>query len=232
MDIKSLVFGGTPLTSVTSLAKRPTQISDGAFYDSYYSLYETDNLTEDAIYENATLYVPYGSKEIYMQTSGWSNFKNIEELPEVIRGDVNGDGTLNEVDYTALVDHLLGKVVTGYHPTAADADEDGRITARDLVSLKAILAGQSLENKDDGYFCTVLPIMMDIYPGERKRINVNVDNGYAETEALSVQIRLPEGMTFAEDAVTFNTWLDEGYIKEYSVDENLIRIVRRGRATV
>ena len=225
MDIKSLVFGGTPLTSVTSLAKRPTQISDGAFYDSYYSLYETDNLTEDAIYENATLYVPYGSKEIYMQTSGWSNFKNIEELPEVIRGDVNGDGTLNEVDYTALVDHLLGKVVTGYHPTAADADEDGRITARDLVSLKAILAGQSLENKDDGYFCTVLPIMMDIYPGERKRINVNVDNGYAETEALSVQIRLPEGMTFAEDAVTFNTWLDEGYIKEYSVDENLIRIV-------
>ena len=225
MNIPSLAFGGCPITSVTSLAKRPMAIAGDAFYDYYYYLYsETDNRIEDAIYANATLYVPYGSKEIYEVTPGWSEFEHIVELPEVVRGDVNGDGTLDATDYTALIDHLLGKNVAGYNATAADADEDGRITARDLLSLKALLAGQSFVNNEQDYYSQLRIIYTkNLFPGETSEMTVQT--GGDDNKAVFAHIRLPYGITFAECPIIFNEELGNDYVQEYIIDENSIFVV-------
>ena len=54
------------LTSIISKNENPTPISNSAFY------YIT--------YDNATLYVPIGTKSKYEATDGWKNFKNIVEM--------------------------------------------------------------------------------------------------------------------------------------------------------
>lgn len=60
-------FGGcTSITSVTSLNPIPPTISNDATFD---------NIT----YQNATLYVPLGSKSSYQQAPYWKNFFNIQE---------------------------------------------------------------------------------------------------------------------------------------------------------
>ena len=60
-------FGGcTSITSVTSLNPVPPMISNDATFD---------NIT----YQNATLYVPLGSKYSYQQAPYWKNFFNIQE---------------------------------------------------------------------------------------------------------------------------------------------------------
>lgn len=222
ISIGGLVYAGCTITEVISLAKRPKYLPDYAFYDNFYSYYMTDHREEDKIFENATLYVPYGSKAVYEATPEWNRFSRIVELPAVVRGDTNNSGALDAADYTELVDHLLGKDVDGYHPTAADADEDGRVTARDLASLNDLLAGQLPETNDGESYDYLSLFATNMYPGTKNEIMVPI---YSELKAIHARFRLPEGMTFADNPVTFNDALDGEYIKEYSIDENNLRIV-------
>ena len=62
--------------------------------------------------EMCTLYVPYGSEQLYWVSYGWNSFINIVEWgspQDSFFGDVNGDGTVNIVDVTDLIDYLLNK---------------------------------------------------------------------------------------------------------------------------
>ena len=62
-------------------------------------------------YENCKVYVPAGSKTSYWTASGWYNFINILELDaaEPVRGDVNGDGTVDIGDVNAVINIMLDK---------------------------------------------------------------------------------------------------------------------------
>ena len=62
------------LTKVTCLAKNPP------VHDSYYLLFIQD------VTDNATLYVPNGSKSLYQLASGWRDFSNIVELSPSLGG--------------------------------------------------------------------------------------------------------------------------------------------------
>ena len=55
--------------------------------------------------------------------------------PEVLLGDVNGDGEVTIADVTALVNVLLGKDTAGYNLKAADVNEDTDVTIADVVAL-------------------------------------------------------------------------------------------------
>ena len=55
--------------------------------------------------------------------------------PEVLLGDVNGDGEVTIADVTALVNILLGKDTAGYNLEAADVNSDGGRTIADVVAL-------------------------------------------------------------------------------------------------
>ena len=52
-----------------------------------------------------------------------------------LRGDVDGDGTVNIADVTALIDYLLSGNATGINLSAADADEDGTVGIADVTTI-------------------------------------------------------------------------------------------------
>lgn len=53
----------------------------------------------------------------------------------VLMGDVNGDGTINVADVTALIDYMLGDSTTTIHLEAADINGDGTINVADVTGL-------------------------------------------------------------------------------------------------
>ena len=93
-----------------------------------------------AAYNNATLYVPSGCKDIYEATNYW--YKFIHPIVVIViydvTGDVNGDGSVTIADVTALIDILLGN---GTAPAAADVNGDGSVTIADVTALIDMLLG-------------------------------------------------------------------------------------------
>ena len=94
-------YNCSALTSVTVGHPRPLSLSSTVFStNSQFISYRND----------ATLYVPKGSKSTYAMTNYWKGFKSIAEMPELRAiGDVDGDGKVNISDVTKLVNIILGK---------------------------------------------------------------------------------------------------------------------------
>ena len=95
------------------------------------------NYFTDAVYENATLYVPMRSLELYKSAEGWSRFLNIEGIDTGdepgIMGDVNMDGSVGVGDVTNLIDNLLNGLIID--ETAADCDQNGQVDVTDVTIL-------------------------------------------------------------------------------------------------
>ena len=64
---------------------------------------------------------------------------NWVEIPANIPGDVNGDGSVNSADITALYDYLLNNDSSGI--VNGDVDGDGHITSGDITAVYDILLG-------------------------------------------------------------------------------------------
>ena len=87
----------TSLTSIT-IPNSVSSIGDGAFYmcrglTSVIVEWETPVAINSVVfeysnYQNATLYVPKGSKGAYQSADYWNEFK---EIVEISKGDLNGD---------------------------------------------------------------------------------------------------------------------------------------------
>jgi len=57
------------------------------------------------------------------------------ELTASQRGDVDGDGSINISDVTALIDYLLSGNASGVDTSAADCDQDNNVNISDVTSL-------------------------------------------------------------------------------------------------
>jgi hypothetical protein len=55
--------------------------------------------------------------------------------PEVIKGDVNGDGEINMSDVTYLVQYILGNPAEDFNADAADVNGDDAIGMPDVMFL-------------------------------------------------------------------------------------------------
>ncbi|MBQ1485950.1 MAG: dockerin type I repeat-containing protein, partial [Muribaculaceae bacterium] len=59
-----------------------------------------------------------------------------------LRGDVNGDGSVNISDVTALIDYLLSGNASGINLSGADTNQDNSINISDVTALiDYLLAG-------------------------------------------------------------------------------------------
>ena len=93
-------------------------------------------------YDNCTLYVPKGLKELYVNSwLRWARFTHIVEENE-IAGDVNGDGRVNVSDVATLINMILG--IVPVDPVAADIMKDGRINVSDVSALINLILGNSI----------------------------------------------------------------------------------------
>ena len=63
------------------------------------------------------------------------NVKLVDVIPEVLRGDVNGDGKVNISDVTALINYLLTGNAAAINLTNADANKDGYLNISDVTAL-------------------------------------------------------------------------------------------------
>jgi len=94
-----------------------------------------------------TVYLPESDQPIYLrikQTSGSTDepcylddvtlYYQGPEVPDVIMGDVNGDGEVNIADVTMLIDYLLNSE-TSINVEAADVKADGEVNIADVTSL-------------------------------------------------------------------------------------------------
>ena len=88
---------------------------------------------EDYHYENCTLYVPLGTKEIYEQVPVWGSFRHIEEFDAItiIPGDVNGDGEITVADANSVVVIINGGSSHG-HTRVPNPDGGGWINLADV----------------------------------------------------------------------------------------------------
>lgn len=68
---KNSFYGCEGLKEVKSYIKKPFAINDTVFLNRYNS------------YRKATLYVPSGTRDLYLATDGWKKFKNIVEMKAV-----------------------------------------------------------------------------------------------------------------------------------------------------
>ena len=131
VEIRPSAFSSiTGITKVTCLATTPPQCGS--------------DFTE-AVYQNATLYVPMRSLELYRNAAVWCNFQHIEGIDtgdDHQIGDVNHDGSVSIADVTALIDYLLDgsfEICT----TCADVNGDTNVTIADVTALIDKLLGDN-----------------------------------------------------------------------------------------
>ncbi len=79
-----------------------------------------------------------------------SNNKIIDSIRVIIRGDVDGDGSITSIDSTLIRKYLNGiSSLTKYPEKAADVDRDGSITYLDQSLVDQYLAGQRRADGSD-----------------------------------------------------------------------------------
>ena len=115
----SAFSGSSGLSTIISEIRNPFEISESIFY-SY----------DKNVYDTATLIVPKGSKTKYQKTVGWSNFTNIKEI---LDGDVNLDGKVNDADVKDIANYIMGMTPEGFYKNAADVNKDNKVNVADIV---------------------------------------------------------------------------------------------------
>lgn len=194
---KETFIGCTALRAIHSLRAEPVEIDETTFSNS--------------VYDNATLYVPIGSRLNYMCTEGWAKFKNIVETDQTtgLEGDVNGDGTVDGIDIVALSNIVLDNI-TGN--SAADLNGDGVIDGVDIVALaNTILGGgdnakakklRALTASTDNTGISFETF--SINAGEEKEVAIDMTNPNDNITLVQFDMVLPEGLSLKKDGENFD----------------------------
>lgn len=91
--------------------------------------------------ESCVLYVPAGCYQKYRAAEGWNEFLHIREM---INGDINGNGVVNELDREAIVNHIMGNSPEGFDVDAADVNKDGNVDVADVVGFTIAVENKKL----------------------------------------------------------------------------------------
>lgn len=128
-----------------------TEVGDSAFFHCYKleditckSINPVDigTVFDDGTYQRASVAVPIGGSENYNNHPSWSQFNSIVELePITIPGDINGDGSCDTTDISAMLSRLL---VKSDYDAIFDLNDDGSIDGTDSSSLlEVVLRGNA-----------------------------------------------------------------------------------------
>lgn len=146
MGLKSITLGDinggigsyafSNCTNLETITLGKSYINQGAFGDcnNIKRIYSTTRVPGTIAGSNAfskyyaTLYVPAGTKDTYLQADYWSSFRIVE-----IKGDIDGDDIIDVADITKLVSIIL-EIETDTTGDA-DADGDGTVDVADVTKV-------------------------------------------------------------------------------------------------
>ena len=94
---------------------------------------DMDNVINNWQYFAFFYYYSNGSQVMLTNTSTFT--MAFPEEPQVIKGDVNNDGSVSIADVTQLIDYILGGDPTSVNLLAADVDNNGDIGVSDITAL-------------------------------------------------------------------------------------------------
>ena len=146
------------LTSIT-IPNSVTSIGDNTFYgcDGLKSVTSLNpvppSITSTSlgrVYEKATLNVPQGSKEAYMNADFWKLFKTINEV-----GDLNGDGNIDSADIKEIENYIMGNPSPYFDVRKADINNDGVVNVADMVIIIRIKNKSDEDDKSGNYLTFV-----------------------------------------------------------------------------
>jgi hypothetical protein len=106
--------------------------STAAVRSSSYMFYGCTSLVGG---RGTTYDVNYIDKTYAHIDGGPSNPGYFTDKNASLRGDVNGDGSVNISDVTALIDYLLSGNPSGVNLTAADCNQDSSVNISDVTAL-------------------------------------------------------------------------------------------------
>ena len=120
----------TALVQITSRAKKAPACGSQAL--------------EDINKWECKLYVPQGYLSVYQAAEQWKDFWFMEEgegtpPKELIIGDVNSDGLVDQDDLRDLVEYIMGNKPNGVTEDSADVNGDNKVNIADVVALTSLL---------------------------------------------------------------------------------------------
>lgn len=169
----------TPLSYSLSMADVP----DGEYYASVLFYIESDDEDEEGWY--------YSSKCLVEITVGGG---------DNLKGDVNGDYSVNGTDLVALTNIILGRSAT---KPAADVNQDGSVNGTDYVVLANIILGRSNARgmghpTAAGDFAGTSWIEVEPYEistGQEKEVTIDLFNPDDEITLVQFDLDLPQGLS-------------------------------------
>ena len=116
-----------------TLATLPVQVSEGGSLTIGFQSSKQGKQTTNPVYSD--------NREGWWCATDFRLFRY--NIPSVLIGDVNRDGSVTIADVTALVNIILGKDTENqYDHAAADVNADGSITIADVTALVNIILGK------------------------------------------------------------------------------------------
>jgi hypothetical protein len=93
----------------------------------------------DAIYKEATLYVPRGSIEAYKSAEDWCRFINIVAMTDHF--DVNGDDEVTIADVNSVIEVIQHGSNDQFNTSNCDVNDDGEVTIADINAIINAIIG-------------------------------------------------------------------------------------------
>ncbi len=120
--------------------------------------------------------------------------------PTYIRGDANGDSSIDVADISATASYILGSSPAGFVIEAADVNEDKEIDVADISGIaNIILNGSGVKSRAGADGIGVSVADFEIKPGETKEVAINLNNPKDEFTGLQLDLYLPEGISIPKE---------------------------------
>mgnify|MGYP002645925296 CR=1 FL=1 len=120
----------------TIVAKNVTVNEDGYVEINFRKGLQGTGVASQILYANA------GGQRTIQEKYSFRISSQVDE-PEVMLGDINGDGVINISDLTLCMNHILGKIkLTDENFYAADVKEDGVVNVSDLTLIMNYILGK------------------------------------------------------------------------------------------